>query len=138
LDSGWPDWAIVYFGRFFKLQKCSPCFQSSFFLGLWYAVIMTKRRLATFWAIFFRSSSGHPGRIQCLVRIQFQEGFGIPCLVVSSRDKGIPKNMLQEMPRFHAYLVAILCNENATYWKACPGSTKNLTGWTWLSDWMYS
>jgi hypothetical protein len=39
-------WVIVYFGKFFKLQK--------YFHGYCYEIVLTKMGWATFWAIFYK------------------------------------------------------------------------------------
>jgi hypothetical protein len=72
---GWPDWAnfrptgdnLLWT----VLENCrsSTHFWTTLFHGKRYTLIWTKMGWATFWAIFFANSSGHPGRYPEMVRM---------------------------------------------------------------------
>jgi hypothetical protein len=55
-------WAIVYFGQFIENYGSSPDFCAPFSHGNCAKLNLEKLVLATFWAIFFTNSSGHPAR----------------------------------------------------------------------------
>jgi hypothetical protein len=56
-------WVIIYCGPIFEIYRSRPIFGAPFLHSKSYAAVFIKTIiLATFWAIFFTSSSGHPAK----------------------------------------------------------------------------
>jgi hypothetical protein len=51
---------LVYFGLLHENDRSRANFLATFFHGKSHVLILAKIGLATFWAIFFTNSSGHP------------------------------------------------------------------------------
>jgi hypothetical protein len=52
---------VVYFGQFYENYRSSQSIFATFFHDVSCSQMLTKKlRWATFWAIFFTNSSGHP------------------------------------------------------------------------------